>query len=149
MAEQIPNIDEPLVRASDPLKITQRWWNALNSLLVAKANNVVSGALVLGVAQAAPTRVVQPGDFAIYINTFLSVGGVTLPSATGSGRILVIKSIGSNLTHTIQPQPADSIEGGTAGATFTMPAGKVSYMIQDAFPNQWWILMSYLTMTGL
>jgi hypothetical protein len=90
------------------------------------------------------TYAVQASDYIIHLNRLASGVSVTLPAATGSGRIVVITDYSGdsfNAPHSVNPTGADLIDGGL-GISFESNYGSLA--LQDASSGYWKSIYSYI-----
>ena len=86
----------------------------------------------------AATYTVSPTDSDIYVDATSGNKTVSLPAATGTGRILTIKKIDSSAnTVTVAASGSETIDGAN---TQIISAQYVSITIQDAASGTWYII---------
>ena len=63
--------------------------------------------------------------------------GAALPTASGSGSVYFVITVGSAATPKIWPQATDKIDGGTTGAAVTLTAAHRAAVFVDTSANNW------------
>lgn len=91
---------------------------------------------------SSPTYVIGDTDSHIYVTASLGNNKVvTLPLATGSGRILMVKKVdSSNATVTITADTTNTPDLIDGAATKILSSQWATVRIQDAAPNTWYII---------
>ena len=130
----ISNLGDDFKRFPHPVKVSMSIFQSRLRLRVAQEKHHIGQAR----AVADTPYTAAAGDYTILANAVGGAMTVTLPSATGSGRILNIKKIDASAsTVTIDGFGAETIDG---AATYVISTQWVNITIQDGAAGAWYIL---------